>query len=231
MTKLRLATLLAGAFLLWAAPAQAQFLNDTFTEGGANTVLSSHTPETGSTWVEHGSYADNCTIDAGNDLIFGAAGGDFCLYYNDASPASADYSVEGYVFVSANGGTYPGVAGRVATAANTMYRVYYDGADGRWELYKVVAGSSTSIGTDYTQALTISQTYVVKLEMIGTAIKVYIDSVERISATDGDISAAGKAAVMQYSASGEQVTRITATDIGGGGGSTTRSLGLLGVGQ
>jgi hypothetical protein len=228
-----LIALVVWLLLALASPAQAQFLSDDFTEGGGNVTLDTHTvtPGPGGTWVEHGSYADDCSISGANDWIIAPAGADFCVYYNDASPTNANYSVEGSVFVQSNvSSTYPGVAGRVATGANTMYRVYYDTTDGRWELYKVVAGSITALGTPYSQALTDSQTYVVKLEMNGTAIKVYIDAVERISVTDTDIAAAGKAAVVQYASGGQQVTSITATDISAGG-STTRSLGLLGVGQ
>jgi hypothetical protein len=226
-----LIALVVWLLLALASPAQAQFLNDGFTEGGGNVTLDLHTPDTtGGTWVEHGSYPDNCTVDAANDYLTAPAGG-FCLYYNDASPATADYSVVGGVFVVSNAAaSYPGVAGRVATGANTAYRVYYDQVGGQWVLDKMVAGANTGLGT-FSQSLTNSQTYAMKLEMIGTAIKVYIDDVQRISVTDGDIAAAGKAAAMQVTNSGQQLTSIVATDIGGGGGSTTRSLGLLGVGQ
>jgi hypothetical protein len=222
---------LVGLVLLCAAPAQAQFLDDGFTEGGGNVVLSSHTVDTtGGTWVEHGSYPDDCSITAVSDDLTAPAGG-FCLYYNTASPATADYSVVGGVFVASNAvASYPGVAGRVDTGANTAYRVYYDQPGGQWVLDKMVAGANTGLGT-FSQSLTNSQTYAMKLEMIGTAIKVYIDDVQRISVTDSAIAAAGKAAAMQVAASGQQLTSIVATDIGGGGGSTTRSLGLLGVGQ
>lgn len=193
----------------------ATFLSDTFTEA-STVVLSSHTPEIGGAWIEHGSYPDNLSIDADSDAIVGSIGVDVGVYYNDADPASADYSVTVDIFVVNNAvASYPGVVGRVATAANTMYRALYDQAEGRWELEKVVAGIITALDVPYSQALANSQTYALKLEMIGTTIKAYIDGVERMIDTDTAISAAGKAGVLQYSSSGQQVTSISAEDIGG----------------
>lgn len=194
----------------------AIFLSDSFTEA-VTTVLSSHTPETGSTWIEHGSYADNLNVDGDSDSVAGLSGADVGLYYNDAAPAGADYSVTGNIFVVDNAvASYPGVVGRVATGANTMYRAIYRQDATIWRLEKMVAGVLTTLGTDFSQVLTNSQTYALKLEMIGTAIKVYIDGVERISVTDSAISAAGKAGVLQYSANAQQVTSITAEDIASG---------------
>jgi hypothetical protein len=229
----RLLTLLA--LLLCAAPAQAQFLNDDFTEGGGNVTLVAHTvtPGPGGTWVEHGSYADDCTISAATDYLQAPGGANFCINYNDASSVGANYRVVGAVYVESNAAaTYPGVACRVDTGADTMYRVYYDQVDGRLELEEVNAGSVNQRGTHNLSTLTNSQTYSLELECVDDVIKVKWEAAEVVSYTDpSPITAAGKAAVMQYANSGQQLTSVTATDIGGGGGSTTRSLGLLGVGQ
>jgi hypothetical protein len=224
--------LISLAFLLLAVPAQAQFLSDTFSEPTINTVLSSHSAETGGAcWVEHGSYTDDLSVSEANDRITALAGADFGLYYCSVAPASADYEVVGDIYVVSNlAAGYPGVVGRVNTAADTMYQVYYDQVDGQWELYEVVAGVSTARGT-YTQALSNSTTYALKLEMIGTTVKVYIDGgAAVITDTTGTITATGRAGVMQYAAGSQELTSVTATNISAGG-ATTRSLGLLGVGQ
>lgn len=229
-----LRAVLAALLLTVAGRADAQFLNDTFTESTPAVLLSDHTPETGGTWTKHGSYADNINIYDTDDFVYGAGGGDVGLYYNTASPASADYSVSADIFVVNNANaSYGGVAGRVVIGANTMYRAYYRQELTAWRLEKMVAGTPTTLGSDYTQSLTNSQTYTVKLEMIGTSIKLYVDGVERISATDSDIAGAGKAAVMSYTSGGQQPTSITATDIGGGGGGGggTGHLSLLGMGK
>lgn len=190
----------------------AIFLSDTFTDG--DVLLATHTPEIGGTWTEHPNYPDDLNIQGATDLIFGAGAADFGIYYNTAAPIGADYSVEVQVFVVNNSvPTYPGSVARVDVAANTMYRWYYDQFDGRLELEKVVAGAVTPLGNFPLAALTNSQTYTGKLEVIGSAIKVYWEGVEAISVTDSSIAAAGKAGVLQYSANGQQVTAVVATDI------------------
>ncbi|TAK32967.1 MAG: hypothetical protein EPO40_01350 [Myxococcaceae bacterium] len=211
------------------AQAQAQFLSDTFTEPTINTVLSSHSAETGGAcWVEHGSYTDDLSVSEANDRLLASAGADFGLYYCSVVPADANYEVVGDIFVVSNAAAgYPGVVGRVDTAANTHYRVYYDQADGRWELYRFNAGVSTSGGT-FSQSLTNSQTYALKLEMVSDVIKVYIDGVERIAWTDpSPITAAGRAGVLQYASSLQELTSVTATSLSGGGATPSHRL-LLG---
>jgi hypothetical protein len=199
-----------------ASPASGQFLVDLFADhSGQLVILSSHAPETGGPWVEHPSYPDNLWVFAG-DLK--GTGGGAGVYYNTASPASADYSVQANIMVYENSvASYPGVVGRVNPTADTLYVALYHQFFGYWELAKHVAGSETVLGT-FSQTLTDSQTYTLKLEMIGTAIKVYVDGVPRISVTDSSISAAGKAGVLQVGGIGQQVTSIAAMSIGGGGG-------------
>jgi hypothetical protein len=220
--------LLALAFALTPCVASAQFLNDTFTEA-SDLTLASHTPETGGTWTKHPSYTDTITVDSTSDFIYGDAT-DVGTYYNTASPANANYYVQAGIFVVNNASpSYPGVIGRVNTAANTMYRAFYHQGLGTWYLQKLVAGTTTDLGT-YVQALTNSQTYTLRLEMNGTTIRMLIDGVERANVTDASIAATGKAGVIQQANSGQQVTSVTAANLGGGGGATCQSRTLLGVG-
>jgi hypothetical protein len=225
MTRFVLALLVA---LVWAVPAQAQFVSDAFTEtGGSPVILSSHTPDTGSTWVEHGSYTGDLTVEHANDRLVGG-GVALGLYYNDAAPASADYTVQVDVIVINNGvAGYPGVAGRVNTGADTMYRAIYDQVAGNWVLDKQVAGANTVLGT-FAQSLSNSTTYVLKLEMIGTAIKLYVDAVQRVSVTDSGVAAAGKAGVVLFASGVSDVDNFVATNASAA--AATCTLSLLGVG-
>lgn len=197
----------------------ATFLDDTFTISGGNVELSTHAPETGGSWVKHPSYSDSLNIDDTQDWVTGVGGADFGLYYNTASPAAADYYVQADISVpSTVSATYPGVCGRINTGANTLYEAYWDPPGGAWTLRKKVGGSITSLGT-FSQNLSSGVTYVLKLELGGSTIAVYIDTVSRISVVDTDIAAAGKAGVLTYAVGpGQHVTRVTAVDIGGGGG-------------
>jgi hypothetical protein len=229
----RLVLMLAAALvLIAAAPAHAQFVSDAFTEtGGLPVILSSHTPDTGSTWVKHGSYTGDLTVDHANDRVVGG-GAALGIYYNDAAPASADYTVQVDVVMLNNTlAGYPGVAGRVNTGADTMYRAIYDQPNGNWVLDKQVAGANTVLGT-YAQSLSNSTTYVLKLEMIGTAIKLYVDGVERVCANscagDSSIAAAGKAGAILVSSGVSDLDNFVATNASAA--AATCTLGLLGVG-
>jgi len=202
----------------------AVVVNDTFTEA-SDTTLASHTGETGATWAKHASYAGTIRVIGATDRIRqdAVSGGD-AVYYASGTPATAEYDVQASLYVASNV-DFAGLCGRIDTAANTYYLVIYYQANGTWVLDKVVAGTATNLGT-YTQALTLSQSYTVKLEIRDATKKVYIDGVERISSADNAITAAGKGGV-RINASSNSGTDITGyhldtfsvTDLSGGGSS------------
>ena len=117
----------------------------------------------------------------------------------------------------------------VSTAANTFYMARYWGdSSDSWQLYSAVAGSFTLLGSS-AQALTDETAYNVKLEMIGTAIKLYKEgsSTPLISATDSSITAAGKAGVRLISGAtvpsdntGIHIDNFSADDVVGGAGTS-----------
>lgn len=168
----------------------AQFASGSFT-GSNGTELSAHD----AAWTRHTSYTANSVI-AANRLRGSTAANS--AYWHSGTPAGADYSVSADLFTKTtdggDGGT--GVIGRVDTSANTFYMARYAGVaiDG-WQLFKAVAGVFTQLGSTTTQSLTDETAYNVKLEMIGTAIKLYKEGSgsATISSTDSSITAAGKA--------------------------------------
>lgn len=192
------------------------FVSDTFTDAdGTNTV--SHTGETGATWTEHPS-SSNVNSQAIINNRMRHQGGTIAFYASGV-PATAEYDVEVDVVVFTTFGVvYYGVSGRADTTADTLYYVSYDVPDGRWGLYKRVAGTQTSLGS-YTQALTDGVTYALKLEIRDAAKKVFIDGVERISSADNVITAAGRAGFYGYSEASATATtgihqdNFTATDV------------------
>ena len=226
----RLLTLLA---LLVAAPAHAQFANDTFTEPTIDTVLSSHTPDSGGAWVQHGSYTGVLTVSQATDRILGD-GIALGVYYHNASPATANYTVAADVVVSSNAAaSYPGVTCRTSTSADTMYRGWYDQPNTRWVMDKIVAGgAAVTLGTPFTQTLSNSTTYNMVLRCDGDQISLNIDggSVEIPAVTDTAIAAAGKAGVFQLTASVADIDTFVATDIAAGGSGATGGLLMRGAG-
>lgn len=178
----------------------ATFTSDSFTEGGSDVDLSAHTGEIGATWTEHASFTTGAiTVDAANDRIYQSSAAASC-YHSSGTPASADYYVEAELIHLSAADALIGVVGRVDTAANTMYIARYNEANTRWELRKFVAGVTSGLGT-FTQSLSIGVTYTLRLDQVGSTIRLLVDGVERISVTDSAISAAGVAGVRAGGAS------------------------------
>ena len=75
-------------------------------------------------------------------------------------------------------------------AARNQYRAVLN-TDGTLTLGKVVAGTYTSLGTYAAGTLTAGTTYTIRVEAIGTAVKAYLDGVQRISVTDSSVTTGG----------------------------------------
>lgn len=170
----------------------AQFASDAFT-GTEGDLLSTYSAN----WTLHTSYTGTAEIASSRVRQTSTT---TTAYYHSGTPATADYSVSADLFMKdTNGGDGAvGVIGRVDTAANTLYMARYNGgATDGWQLYKAVTGTFTQLGSTSAQSLTAATAYNVKLEMIGTAIKLYkeLSGTATISATDSAITAAGKAGI------------------------------------
>ncbi len=167
----------------------AAFLTDNFT-GTNGTLLTAHTPDTGSAWAT-GTGGNNLLQIQGNRIQQPANLGTHGSGRNTTSPPSADYYVEGvFVLARANNTVYGGVTGRHSSSADTFYWGAYDKNNNRWDLLKRVAGVNTSLGT-WSETLSAGNSRTVKLEMIGSAIKLYVNTTQRISVTDSAITATG----------------------------------------
>lgn len=178
-------------------------VQDTFTDT-AGTLLTSHTGEVGATWTNHPVFEATIQITDVNRIRPSTAStANGCLAYASGVPSTADYSVS-VVVVAKSLDDLAGVRGRHDTTANTCYEAIYNavGISTQWRLAKRVAGAFTELGT-FSQAISLDTAYTLKLEMIGTAIKLYVDDVERVSVTDGDVTAVGRAAVTFW---GDDVT-------------------------
>ena len=174
----------------------ATYVQDTFTDTNG-TALNAHTPDIG------GSGAWNAlqgTLRINNNMVDMDA--HFGRYENNCtvSPSSADYEVS--VDVVWNGGdgwaNKTGVLGRWDTSGPHVagYEAFYDENDSTWYLrYWSSSSLQGTLGT-YADAGFTSGTKTLKLGMVGTAIKVYIDGVERISATNSTITAANKGGLL-----------------------------------
>lgn len=154
-------------------------------------------------------------------------------YYHSGAPASADYQVTADLTKVSAAVSFIGVLGRQSTSVNTSYRATVDptssGSTGTMQLFKFVAGVATQLGSSTSVTYVTSETREIKLEMVGSAIKVFWDGSgsPTISVTDTAISAAGKAGVRGFSSAapgdsvGGHITNFSADDIGGGSATGT----------
>jgi hypothetical protein len=192
------------------------FVSDTFT-GVDGTGLASHTGETGATWTAHPS-AVNAGVIAADRLAPNQ--NSLTLAYASGTPATAEYDVEtDFVYVASGVAGEAGVVGRLDTGALTYYMAQYYGGTGAWRLFKRVGGSFTSLGT-FAQALTVGQTYRLKLEIRDAAKKLCVDGVELVGSADNAIAAAGRAGVVfdtaGSTAAGYHLDNFAASDPTGG---------------
>jgi hypothetical protein len=166
------------------------FLNDTFT-GTDGTNLESHTGETGATWtVEAGGWTTSAKLQS--NRVYG--NGISRAYYASGIPASADYDVETAIRVVTKA-TTAGPCGRMSTSADTHYHARISGASPVIQLIKRVAGAETLLGSFTPASPADGSDHTIRLSMRSTALTVYYDGVSVITATDSDITAAGRAGI------------------------------------
>ena len=171
--------------------------SDAMTEG-ADTILTSHTPDTGTAWVEsvNTTTASNAYVFAATDTagIDASENSKAVIMTVTPAPSGVNYDVELDVAALYSGaGTDDPmfVIGRYVDSSNFYaIQIKKNAINPNIELYKYVAGTATSLGT-YNVNLTATDT--LKLEIRDATKKVYINDVEQISSVDNALTAAGTA--------------------------------------
>lgn len=123
-------------------------------------------------------------------------------------PGWTDYSIEATMQVSAlgAGSSAPNLIARYVNAQNN-YRFGFGSTDssgnGQWKIYKRAAGTWTVIASGPSTQLTADTLYRVKTEVLGTQLKLYVDSGSgytlQASATDA-AHPSGRAGLLTYKA-------------------------------
>lgn len=183
-------------------------LTDTFP-----TALQSHTANTGQSWSRHSSVG-GMTFTGGGGKIQ-TDGAQVTVYKSSWVPAAADYDVITTLVRDSSGsaGSASYSAGRIDAAVQTYYFFGYNMPSGYWELSKCIAGTFTTLAT-FTQTVAVDAIRVCKLQMRGTAIKGFVDGVERCSVTDSSITAAGSLGVIGYNGGGQMlIDDVTGEDV------------------
>lgn len=158
------------------APVQAATLfSDDFNDGNANG------------WTPQSNYNDwSVVLDNGNYVYYSSSTNEGRTSAGNSS--WADYSVEARVKVeNFNGSNRAYVSGRYQDG-NNFYAASL--SSNKLELRKKVSGSTTTIASkSYT--FNTGTWYKVKLEMNGSNLKVYINDVLQLQATDSSLSSGG----------------------------------------
>ena len=153
------------------------------------------------------------------------------IYYYDVAPGSADYSVSADITRLSSGDSNIGFLARASATAATHYRVMSGFSDVSVTLGKFVGGVYTLIG-NIDAGLSVGNTSNVRLELIGSSLKIYINGSATPAAayTDSSITAAGYAGVRAFSgvapedAVGSHLDNFLAATPGGASAPTITSI-------
>ena len=178
------------------APLDPIFASDNFNTGTGDLVGT--TPDIGADWFDTSNSGSPSPVYDANKIRQQDAATAFTSV--GTTPASNNYKVEADIIPQAAGSS--GVSGvharkNAGTGPVTAYVAdYYDHpttGTRQWRLYKVVAGTTTVLGT-YTENIGTT-TKRLTLEVNGSAITLYVDGVARVTGTDTAIAGPGRAGV------------------------------------
>ena len=198
------------------------FLLDTFT-ASTDTALSSHPPETGGTWVADTATGASSygTVYANIDAVKLSTGSG-AVWYNTATPPSADYTVTAQT-VFPTVGSYvhsTGVCVRMDGAGKGLCARYEPGSNGKLKLFALDAGTYGWVGRYPTEvipsvATVVGETYTLSLSMAGTEYTATLkdSSLQTIATKSGTtswVTAAGYAGFIIGDTTTSYITTIEA---------------------
>lgn len=173
-------------------------VSDSFT-GSDGTELFSYN----SVWDNHPSFSPDLVISNANRCRTTGSSGTARCYRMATDPGADAYDVYcniRFVTYDTATGQAIGPAGRIDTSANTMYFARHNPVAGQWQLFKTVAGVSTSLGT-YSQTFSAGDEPLAKLTLrtSGNTVELLVDGVSRITSTDTAITARGLGGIREGS--------------------------------
>lgn len=187
------------------------FFSDDFSSGSADQNLD----ELG--WSSSTSPTQRIVSDGAGTVHRLAGVGGTPIYWNESvAPSSADYTVEADIYCDSSGNAM-GVTGREdGTGANHYYGRLSTNST-TVQLLRRLSGSLSVIASGNDATSNQYQTKNVKLSMEGSAIKLYVDGVQRASVTNSQITAAGYPGLSCFNAgTSDTWDNFAATYIGGG---------------
>lgn len=182
-------------------------VRDTLTDTDS-TLLSAHTGESGHGWTfEVGFSSDTAQFLA--NAVRSTTGGGQSVYTSSWSPPAPDYRLGGTIITA--GGTDDSVmlVGRLDTGAVNAYVALWDGATSAWYIGKFNGGAYSDITSGYAADNPSIVPRHLMLELVGATQKLYVNGVQRLSASDGTVTAAGTSSLLFGSAIGSYIADFT----------------------
>ncbi len=172
-------------------------LGDTFVEAG-DTTLASHTatgPNSGFGWTRTGG-ATTAEVEASTDTLKGAVSADNERYRADSDLSSDDMSAKFDVVTEDDTTNNLGPTVRHNSSADSMYTVLHrQTASNTYRLFKWTTGTPSQIGSTV-NATPPSATYELDLQVDGSSLTAFVDSVSKVSGTDSSFTGQVRAGLL-----------------------------------
>lgn len=179
----------------YVTPTSAEFHFDTFTDAD-DTVLSSHTSNSGHSYTRHGSFTTDQLIIRSNrcakdtNTVTSA-------YYSSAVPSSANYQIEADIVEISEISRAAGICARMSTSEDSAVIVRRRDTTS-WQLLKIVATTVSSLEL-VTTSFVANRSTRLKLVCNGNQFSFYLDGVISPSSphtiTDSVLQNAGRVGV------------------------------------
>jgi hypothetical protein len=173
-----------------------QYSYDSFTDTNSTLIINhiNNYPSPNPSWIKQsGTIGSHAQIQ--NNRFISIASSN--IYFIPVTPPSANYEVVvKFVCVSELVNDNIGITIRAFDndTAN-YYFVRYSRATTSWGLFKMVNGTSTQLGSNYTDVITVGQERIVEFKANGTNISVEINGTVAISQTDATFTLVGRGGI------------------------------------
>ena len=186
--------------------------------GTTGTLLTARTGEVGAGWTLRDGFNAANTATFQDGRVFRNGQGHVIYMASGNTGTNADYAVEADVyFKTVLAGDMAGVVGRMDPNNLTYYAARWEAANNRWALVERNNGGTATVHDSYTPttAPVAGMTYRVRLEMVGSTVRLYVNGVLRASYTDtfSPISSAFRAGFMDGNPAVTTVSKNSGTGI------------------
>jgi hypothetical protein len=173
----------------------SNFIFDAFTDTD-NTNLTAHTGDLNSTWIDGVNQNSGASAKIFSNAATTETSANAALVYTGSTPNN-DCFIQAKIKMMTSISANVALIGRLNTASDDYYWVRHSQSLNQWQLRVTSVGTPSTLGGGtavYNDTMIANDERLVKLEIIGITLKVYIDGVERISTTDSTHSS-GRAGI------------------------------------